>query len=210
MDFDIKFPILDRINKVSAVFKEDTDWQNNACIGDAQANWYVYVLGYKKAGDVLVKFAQSNPMYLDSIVYPIIFLYRHYLELAIKIIILRGSKLIGKNISHNNSHKLSTLWCLSKKILAEVFRGDKEPEFSKLDIVISEFDRLDSSSFEFRYPVNREGKPNHPDMSKINVRLLSDIFEDVERMMEFCTDAIEYKISINEEWQTIEDEIESE
>ncbi len=62
-------------------------------------NWWEYIEGYKKAGDFLL----SSPNVLGSgrkeyeIVYPMIFSYRHYIELQLKEIILNAREFLGIN-----------------------------------------------------------------------------------------------------------------
>lgn len=51
-------------------------------------NWGMYTIGYKEAGDLLLQYA-LNVGRQNVLVYPIIFLYRHYIELQLKEIITK-------------------------------------------------------------------------------------------------------------------------
>lgn len=58
------------------------DWINNACLnvmgnGDA----YAYKAGYRRGAEVLIDYVCQNGRDQDFLVYPIIFLYRHHVEL---------------------------------------------------------------------------------------------------------------------------------
>ena len=61
-------------------------WWHNACLNFASMNnkWNLYAEGYKQAGDLLVKHVMDTQSEQDILVYPIFFLYRHYIELRSK------------------------------------------------------------------------------------------------------------------------------
>ena len=60
------------------------DWWNNACIGYAQPEWSLYARGYKQAADLLVMHIDERTRDQDTLVYPVLFLYRQYFELRLK------------------------------------------------------------------------------------------------------------------------------
>jgi hypothetical protein len=49
--------------------------------------WYDYTIGYKEAADILVGHVESTGRRADKLGYPILFLYRHHLELVVKSLI---------------------------------------------------------------------------------------------------------------------------
>ena len=95
----------------------DTDWINNARIikGDYRSEFYIR--GYKKAADILVDHVLLTDSDLDTLVYPIVFLYRHYLELLVKNIIENGAKYLGIEEKPKTNHHLDTLWSKAKEII---------------------------------------------------------------------------------------------
>lgn len=101
----------------------------------------------------------------DYEAYPIIFLYRHALELYLKGIIynsallsaLKGTDALGMRL-HNN-HNLVQLAENVNKILLVLFPDN---EFIKvtaetLSTITSEFSEIDPFSYAFRYPINKQG-----------------------------------------------------
>ena len=70
--------------KGDKLFLKGGDWQHSACLGWAPNKWDAYAVGYKDAADIVVEKATTTGRGLDTLVYPIAFLYRHYLELRLK------------------------------------------------------------------------------------------------------------------------------
>src|SRR4030042_2814002 len=75
------------------LFTTAEDWWNNACLNFIHNGWSIYAIGYKDAADILVSHIEEKRRYQDTLVYPIVFLYRQYLELALKDIIRKGQRL---------------------------------------------------------------------------------------------------------------------
>ena len=67
-------------------FTSDQDIFHNAYLKRACGSWYAYADGYRRAADIINKNCQT---FYDrnTLVYPMIFLYRQYIELALKDII---------------------------------------------------------------------------------------------------------------------------
>ncbi|MEP1141689.1 MAG: hypothetical protein ABJH44_15835, partial [Balneola sp.] len=81
-------------NKDDDLLELGDDWKNNATLNYSSDELNIYSEGYKQAGDILSKRLQKNRNGLDFLVYPLIFLYRHHIELELKIIVKEGSYLL--------------------------------------------------------------------------------------------------------------------
>jgi hypothetical protein len=64
------------------------DWKNNACLRNGDE--YAYREGYRKGAQILVRAVEETQSDQDFLVYPIVFLYRHHIELALKRVIKRA------------------------------------------------------------------------------------------------------------------------
>ena len=116
--------------KGDLLFRDDLpDWHNNACLnvtwGDDQIG---YTEGYRRGARLLVEHVVENAQDQDYLVYPIIFLYRHHIELALKGIIRRAPFLIDRQLTdtekkHLGKHRLNLLWADLKPMLAEICRA---------------------------------------------------------------------------------------
>jgi len=57
--------------------------------------WDAYASGYLEAANLLVEKALETGQRTDTLIYPVAFLYRHYLELRLKEITIQGGELIS-------------------------------------------------------------------------------------------------------------------
>ena len=83
---------------------------------DATERNYRLLRGYKKrAGDLLVQAALTDQYDRRSLVFPAIFSYRHYVELALKALVEDHGSYAAVPLGPKN-HKLADLWQLFVKI----------------------------------------------------------------------------------------------
>ena len=138
-----------------------------------------YGRSYHEAAQRLVKHIASQPQrgYRDPDACPIVFLYRHAVELYLKAIIHWGNNLLWLNgkptVPHKNifsEHRLRVLLKSVKPILQ--FRkqlknwGNSHFDcFRDVEEVIGELEEFDPGSYSFRYPVDTTGEnatlPHH-------------------------------------------------
>lgn len=109
----------------------------------------------------------------DTIIYPMVFLYRHSIELHLKSFLKKiYRKLTEKEINAvKTKHEVGCLWEAAKTHIHKFYEetGPIPEDFSLLDEVIKEISKYDKGSFSFRYSTTRDGKPNNPDMAYINI-----------------------------------------
>jgi hypothetical protein len=80
--------------KGDILFDAGSDWWHNACVGWSRDQWMGYAEGYKLAADLLVQHVVDTRSKQDFLVYPIVFLYRQALEVALKHLLLQGFQLL--------------------------------------------------------------------------------------------------------------------
>jgi hypothetical protein len=140
-----------------------------------------FAMGYHKAGRILVKRLAQAPGYADYDGYPILYLYRHALELYLKSIIYRGGKYIGLMSEHTlnaerffGSHDLTRLLPAVREVFDHVGWGSDLGipglptwvEFAKL---VEAIDSIDHGSYTFRYPMDKRGASALPHHLVLNV-----------------------------------------
>lgn len=165
------------------LFDTAEDWWNNACLNYIHDGWSLYAIGYKEAADILVAHIVENQRYQDTLVYPILFLYRQYLELAIKNLIRNGRKLQDINEAVPTGHKIHDLWNTCEKLLNVISPDDSVEEIKQINRLISEFCSVDPTSTAFRYPEDKEGKPSLPGMTHINIRNVCDVINKISAIL---------------------------
>ena len=123
----------------------------------ASSGAQLYIHGYRRAAEALFSHVdRCERMSPDYIVFPLVFLWRHHLELALKNVIASGRELQGENPTFPAHHRLRDLWNTAKAYV--VVYGDPEaPELANVESNISEFERIDPAAIGFRYPRDRSG-----------------------------------------------------
>ncbi len=120
--------------------------------------WSIYADGYRRAADALVDRVEGEPPD-DIFLLPIVFLYRHFVELTLKDLFLRLVSLchIGIDPKRVTTHKLIPLWEFVKAHLNCIREEMHDKEIvPALDKLIRELSDLDPDSMHFRYAVDKE------------------------------------------------------
>ena len=158
------------------------DWHLNAWL---HVDWDVYAEGYKKGGDILVQYVIDNDWYQDFLVYPIVFLYRQYLELRLKELIHVSSRLLDQNIDIPRDHNLLSLWSKVSPNIEQVWPDSQtKKHLEAIKARLEELCSIDPRSYAFRYPEDTEGEPNLAGMGHINLRRLKDVVQAISNVLD--------------------------
>lgn len=104
------------------------------------------ILGYHAAGVLMVKQARVSRMDRDTLVYPILFTYRHFLELAIKDVLATFGPGVG--IEPNwRSHDLAKLWESFEKVMVGFGIEDEDGSIEAVERIVLAFAEIDAGSF---------------------------------------------------------------
>lgn len=116
--------------------------------GHPALNDGIIASGYKDAGDALIQSLLDNGRN-DGLVLPILFCYRHYMELRIKDIIEILNMIEDEGEHYSRTHDLKDLWSdLRSKV--EMDEDDQEA-FESVEHCVMEFHEVDEKSMNFRY-----------------------------------------------------------
>lgn len=167
------------------LFRSDLRDHNNACLNFIKDQFDLYAVGYKRAADLLVEHAIITHSNQDTLVYPIVFLYRHYLELRMKDIIKDGNLLLDSPESYPKGHNISKLWEKCKVIIKKLNGSNGiMDEIKAVDENITEFSKIDPKSMAFRYPTDREDKPSLPGIKYINLGNLISVMMNIANFLD--------------------------
>lgn len=153
--------------------------QNNANIpADDRIRLAGMTEGYKKAADLMVAQAEADATTRNFLVYPIIFNYRHFVELSLKYHLAIYGPTVG--IKPNwTSHDLAILWSAFLEMLDRF--GTKDPD--EVDPIVGEtilaFAKIDPGSYSYRYPVDRLGNPVPVEQADLHLPTLADVMNGV-------------------------------
>ena len=140
------------------LFAAPADAATGVLLGSSQPNWYTFASGYKLAADLLAAPLGERGVVAEHVCLPILFLYRHFVELSLKALLLDLGELIDHVEPASPKHPLRPLW--ERFVTRLQATGVARPD-SWLDQIgswVLELDGLDSRSFTFRYPVDTAGK----------------------------------------------------
>jgi hypothetical protein len=114
--------------------------------------------GYREAADKLVTAVAADTVLQSTVVYPIIFLYRHFLELELKYVLATYGSHFDKEADWK-SHCLRELWQKVRRVIEEVGGGADDGANDAVEACILEMAEADPMSSSFRYPFEKDGKP---------------------------------------------------
>ena len=180
-----------RVRTDDLLFVEADDWWMNACV-----NWYrdpteVYVCRYKEAGDRLVNSVADRSGTADTLFFPIVFLYRHYIELRLKSLLHDGHRLLDREYVQESEHRLSRLWPEVRAILVELWPAGSEEDLAAIDSLITQFEKIDPRSTTFRYPKDLDGRNSLDiEVPRVNLRNLMEVVGAMSIILEGSASAI--------------------
>ena len=169
--------------KNDRLFRGDLrDWMNNACLNvTGNGDHYAYKAGYRRGAEILIEHVCEHGHDQDVLVYPIIFLYRHHVELMLKRIIKRvlyviDGRLNKKLREHIGKHRLDLLWEDLSEMLPAFYEAAGWDESDAVQVegiesYIRQLSELDADSFSFRYSHSKKGKTSLPrNLKNVNLR----------------------------------------
>jgi hypothetical protein len=169
----------------SVLFKSDADWWHNACLNFNGIDINAYAIGYKQAADFLVERVSQECRYQDTLVYPIGFLYRQYIELRLKQLVSIGGKFLDMPPKEENLHHgIDKLWKNCRNILERIHPDEEADEFDDVEKYIAEFACTDPSSTAFRYPADKERNPSLEGLTHINLRNLAEAMDKIAALLD--------------------------
>ena len=185
-----------RPKKGDRLFRSDIDRWHNACLNFCPEKHHLYALGYKRAGDLLIEHVLDKYINHDTLVYPIGFLYRQYIELQLKELISKGSLLLDEPKQFPKTHNIDKLWAQCRKILEKIFPEDNPNIFNATEECIHQFSEKDPTSEAFRYPIDKKGKKLLPGLTHINLKNFSDIMSKLSNLLDAADMGISYELDI--------------
>lgn len=161
------------------LFIQGEDWQYNAMLNWSRFRADLYAFAYKDAADGLVEAMANRKVPLDSGIYPLLFLYRHSLELLFKLMLGMARDLTDREPKNYDKHSLKTLWSELRHLLTELGLDQSNTDAIAVHEFILQLDEVDPDSMAFRYATTRGGKDHLPDITHINIRHLRDVLDSV-------------------------------
>lgn len=176
-----------------------SDWHNNACLNWADGN-ALHLEGYKLAADQLVRSIENGGDEQDFLVYPIVFLYRHHLELLLKELRAAGWRLYDWDQTTKVGHKLPGLWEDCLKVIEKRFPDSSGEDRKVVAELIAEFDTMDPNSTAFRYSRSLNGERSLPaDLTHLNLRHLRETMNKLSLFLQAALVGVGVSLDIKDD-----------
>jgi hypothetical protein len=152
-----------------------------------------YAEGYKTAADTLVRMVPSTSDDRRNLIYPVFFLYRHYIELEIKQIIYLAHLVKRKRFIWPKGHGLRRLWGSAERQLTSFWPIEHRSHLFRARRFIKFINDLDGNGESFRYSSDVKRKKLHLgrlsdidlDELRDHVYSISDLFKFINRRLSF-------------------------
>ena len=164
--------------------------------------WYFMALGYKHAADDLVDTISSAHRGQEWRAAPVLFLYRHYVELHLKSLLLDAGELLDDQQQVPPQHYLLVLWKRVRALLLKVesdesdrlsaAAGPAAPWLLRVDAIVAQLDAVDPSSFAFRYPVDNKGQPSLPPSFRFEAVNVRSVIGELHSVLTSATNGVDY------------------
>ena len=175
------------MNKKEVFTSEGDDWWNKAMLMHGWPHkWSIYAAGYKEAADRLVLSIERREGMIDFMVYPILHLYRHFLETSMKAGIRDAQKILGveprkpknkdkKRMAESaQGHDLESLWEYLLELILQIHPEMEMAELDETSAVIKAFHHHDLHGDAARYPTSLNGVPSLKTIEEVNLRKLRE------------------------------------
>lgn len=176
------------------------NWDNAVAFSDYFAERHALMLkGYFRAGQVFFDQCLKNKHEKHILLYPILFCYRHALEMAIKDIVGSYGHHYGVSEPELN-HNLWHIWESCKAIFSQIDVEGVADSTSTVEKLVNEFQYLEDERPEaFRYPEKRDGNLIQLPNVAIDLVNLRDVMERLENFLSWADEHLGHLCSASDD-----------
>jgi hypothetical protein len=184
--------------RAHSLAKADPNWTLNSCLkGWSKERASSRIIGYRDAADLVFQHLASDRGGRDTLVYPLVFLWRHAIELQLKNIVDRGQIVLEKEAVYPKHHGLRDVWAMAIQVISALQEEDNG-EISTVTRIIDELCTIDPDSAGFRYHETKQGRPtldkapDYLNLGSVNEALagVSSFLDGVDSVLEQAIDWI--------------------
>lgn len=188
-----------RQEKASRSFFEFNKGGVNAIFNWGIESYGIYALAYCEAAERLFQPILNSGNFADYDAYPILFLFRHYVELTLKEVVLltkriavvEQTELPPFNMATHNLGTLLEAADRNLELLKETLGLDEQPFEEQTKAFILDLSSFDQRSDAFRYPVDKNGNLFFADHFPVGLPQVAENMEYIHRnltgLMEYLT-----------------------
>ncbi len=178
-------------DKASVLFDGNLNPGLQVGIGHWNQDFYAYAKGYKDGADFIIQGVVNGSrnfnFQINELVFPIVFLYRQYLELRLKDIIVSSNRLNEKSPllpPHLQNHEIRKLWKTAKPLIKAVSSSVSPEDLTAVEAIVERLYEVDAKGEAFRYPVDKKGRLHLPKLTAVNLGELKDTMQKVGEFLD--------------------------
>lgn len=180
------------------LFGEGVPSWHDAMLSGYHPSWSVYLRGYRVAADQLVEFALGERSNRDFVIYPVLFLYRQFMELGLKEAINYALQLSDEtHAKSRDHHRLGKLWHQFETLMKEVGDGSLDQHVKVVRNAVQQFASLDPTSQLFRYPEEKDGSPVRYPIERVNLPNLKAEMENAATALDMITGGLSAMVDVH-------------
>jgi len=183
------------------LFQATGDPNRDVMIGTTHPDWYRFAFGYKSGAEMLVARLTGHGMALESACRPILFLYRHSVELMLKALLIDLGELTDSPEAISIKHALTPLWTKLRERILAYDPGQDSAWLDRAAFLITELDRLDPGSFSFRYPVGKDGVPLIAFGETISIEHFADVMKELWMVLDGAAAMLDQHVQLKREME---------
>lgn len=150
----------------------------------ADPDWIIaYALSFKRSADIVVSQVEVGSVSPGAVNYPVVFLYRHYLELMLKGLIRVGRTLSHERAGFPKTHQLGKLWAEFRPLIEDLYPAGDKSDTDTVEQCVLEMDAIDGAGAS-RYGEDKDGQPTLPEELNISLANLRDVMNRVSGFLE--------------------------
>lgn len=138
-----------RFNRIASVNRAGPD------------GWCLYAEGYRRAAGLLIENVRTT-YERNTVVFPILSMYHHWVELTLKDILVMGEYLRCEASPVPFHHKIKDLWSEAKGILRRFVRTVPETDLDEATRLIDEVADRNPEGVPARFPITKDGCASFP------------------------------------------------
>jgi hypothetical protein len=141
-----------------------------------------YALGYRLVADTVVDSLRGSMGHV--VVFPVCYLYRHYLELKIKHLTSLAKFVLNEEHTFLTGHELGDLWKECRPLLEKMMPDRSKAVFDTVGNCVDAFASFDFEGEYSRYPEDVQGRAWKQSVKDLSLQRMQDAISDVADLLD--------------------------
>jgi hypothetical protein len=160
-----------------------------------------YHEGFRRAAEVLSDHVRAQPADAGDLVMPIMYCYRHSIELRLKQLLLLDGLLTKEDVKPLAIHDLRRLWSSVRPILQRTLSARTSAQIGRAEIVLYELADLDCDGQRFRYDLTKGGEASLPSAVLLNMDIVRAVMPKLEEFLDDAASEIVTQMIQEQRWR---------